>query len=449
MKLRIEATDEVITSESGLVYIRKMLDKTHLNQRLNMLVLKRNGKAVVDPHQSNYNVLKSYVGLLSTAQNDFERIELYRKDKFFQYALDIDRVISSSSLRQRLNMAGEKSQWNETVFEENLKLLKKENVEFTAAIRDLIPLDIDVSPFDNSGTKKEGVSRTYAGYDGYAPIMAYFGKNEGWLVSLEMREGKRHSQCDKGEFIRKAIQRAKTLEKNILLRVDSGHDSLDTLKIALSEGVSFIIKRNLRKEDPKSYLERIRKDEKARIEKPREGKTVYRSKMKADVGLEKEVYIAYEVIERTIDKSGQILLVPDVEVKSYWTNLEDPIDTIIKLYQERGTSEQFHSEIKTDMGLTRFPSGKIKTNGVILVMAALAYNILRMMGQQAIKKKRFPIRHRKNSRFRLRTVIDKLMFIASKLVKHANQWSLKITRNNQFLDIFREIYYETETKLLC
>jgi len=37
---------------------------------------------------------------------------------------------------------------------------------------ELIPLDIDVSPSDNSKTKKEGVSRTYKGTDGFAPIFA-------------------------------------------------------------------------------------------------------------------------------------------------------------------------------------------------------------------------------------------------------------------------------------
>ncbi len=39
MKLRIEATDEVITAESGLVYVGAMSDKTHLKQRLNALIL--------------------------------------------------------------------------------------------------------------------------------------------------------------------------------------------------------------------------------------------------------------------------------------------------------------------------------------------------------------------------------------------------------------------------
>ena len=35
-----------------------------------------------------------------------------------------------------------------------------------------IPLDADVAPMDNSGTRKEGVSRTCKGCDGYAPMPA-------------------------------------------------------------------------------------------------------------------------------------------------------------------------------------------------------------------------------------------------------------------------------------
>lgn len=56
---------------------------------------------------------------------------------------------------------------------------------------DFLPLDMDVSPFDNSKTQKEGVSRTYKGVDGFAPIFAYLG-TEGYLVNLELREGKQH-----------------------------------------------------------------------------------------------------------------------------------------------------------------------------------------------------------------------------------------------------------------
>jgi hypothetical protein len=41
-------------------------------------------------------------------------------------------------------------------------------------------LDADVTPLNNAKTKKEGVSRTYKGDDGFAPMAAYLGQ-EGYL----------------------------------------------------------------------------------------------------------------------------------------------------------------------------------------------------------------------------------------------------------------------------
>lgn len=52
--------------------------------------------------------------------------------------------------------------------EESAKLLKKEKAPLTplqirvnGETKAYMPLDLDVSPFDNSKMKKEGVSRTY------------------------------------------------------------------------------------------------------------------------------------------------------------------------------------------------------------------------------------------------------------------------------------------------
>lgn len=36
-----------------------------------------------------------------------------------------------------------------------------------------VPLDVDTFAMDNSGTAKELVGRTYAGVDGYCPLVAY------------------------------------------------------------------------------------------------------------------------------------------------------------------------------------------------------------------------------------------------------------------------------------
>jgi len=61
--------------------------------------------------------------------------------------------------------------------------------------------------------------------------------------------------------------------------------------------------------------------------------------------------------------------------------LDLPMKQVIGLYEDHGTSEQFHSEIKSDMDMERLPSGKFATNALILTLGGLSYNILRFIGQ--------------------------------------------------------------------
>ncbi len=86
-----------------------------------------------------------------------------------------------------------------------------------------------------------------------------------------------------------------------------------------------------------------------------------------------------------------MLLMPDVEVETWWTSLDLPETEVIELYHGHGTSEQFHSELKSDMDLERLPSGKFATNALVLQLAMLAYNMLRRMGQESIRGNDSPI----------------------------------------------------------
>ena len=85
----------------------------------------------------------------------------------------------------------------------NLNLLKREHyTTIKTETAQYIPVDIDVSPMDNSRTKKEEVSRTYKGMDGYSPIFSYIGK-EGYMLGCELRPGKQHCQKNTPEYLEK------------------------------------------------------------------------------------------------------------------------------------------------------------------------------------------------------------------------------------------------------
>ena len=75
-------------------------------------------------------------------------------------------------------------------------------------------------------------------------------------------------------------------------------------------------------------------------------------------------------------------------------------EQIQTFYQQRGTSEQFHSELKTDLDLERLPSGKFQTNQHILDLGMIAYNILRLLGQQMLATGQVPGRKAESARLR-------------------------------------------------
>jgi hypothetical protein len=211
---------------------------------------------------SNRDIAYSYLGLLCQGKSDFDHIEPFREDEFFFAALQIDTVPSSPTLRQRLDRAAPKSDWESVILEESANLLHDFDVTVSPIRlgrdkdRLYVRLDIDVSPFDNAGTKKQGVSRTYKGHDGYAPIFAYLGL-EGYCVHVSLREGSTHCQKGTPEFLAESIRYAKRITTvPILVRLDSGNDSADNLVVCRSEDThaDFIIKRNLRRESPQVWL---------------------------------------------------------------------------------------------------------------------------------------------------------------------------------------------------
>jgi len=165
---------------------------------------------------------------------------------------------------------------------------------------------------DNSQTKKEGVSRTYSGTDGYAPIAAYLGR-EGWCLELELREGKQHSQCEFTPYLEHVLKKARTLTwDKLLVRQDSALDALETrVTLAEHEKVSHIIKWKPRKEDQAEWASQI--FGKGTVTSPRPGKRVGILRVHIRQEYQGKTYRFQRVmraVERTTDKRGQLLLKP-------------------------------------------------------------------------------------------------------------------------------------------
>ena len=448
---QLEQSSENLTSHSGLALFGAMLKGSQLASKLNRIELP---KAKQEPQISHNDVMVSYIGLLGLGQSDYEAIEPFRDDEAgFKLLLDLAAVPSCATLRQRLDQLAEMPDAAKlllTLKEESLASLKSKKFVLTPVLRDLVPLDIDVSPFDNSKSHKEDVSRTYKGFDGYSPIMAYVGR-EGYLANVELRPGKQHCQKETPAFLRETLSLVRQLtDAPLLVRLDSGNDATDNLGILIEAGVDFIIKRNLRKESKDVWLKRARLFGQAT--KTRPGKTVYRG----DVSLRKSLLLngekavrwlrcVFEITERTITAKGQHLLIPDIEVDTYWVSLpDDPVETVIEQYHDHATSEQYHAEFKGEIDLERLPSSKFKTNQLVLHCALVAYNNLRLIGQLANEGDAIPLRKPAHRR-RLKTVIQNLMYLAARVVRHARRFKLSFGRYSPWSPVFRQVYF----RLIC
>ena len=172
MKFIISATDEILVSHSGLALAGAILQGTQIRKRAAAIRLGDRKR----PEVSHPDVLTAMIGLLCLGKPDFEAIEAFREDEFFRRALGLKKVPSEGTLRQRLDELEHRC--DAILREESAAMVVRHAPKLTPCYEDWLALDIDPSPFDNSGTKREGVSWTYLKFDGYNPWFAYLG-NEG------------------------------------------------------------------------------------------------------------------------------------------------------------------------------------------------------------------------------------------------------------------------------
>lgn len=432
---------EKLASHSGLINIGALLEVIQFKNRFDVIP----GVHCVEPKFSHSDILSSMIALISIGKPDYDAIEIFReKPEFFTKALDIDTCPSSPTIRQRIDLIGKKS---DSILKDTVVDLIQKGAPAISPLHtsagNFLPLDMDVSPFDNSKTQKEGVSRTYKGMDGYAPIFAYLG-TEGYLVNVELREGKQHCQKNTPEFIRETLAQVRKITTNpLLVRLDSGNDSKDNFSVMEIPNVQFIIKRNLRKESPQAWADLAQQTGEKRVSRP--GKTVWKGS--TSIGLDGRPLpypIVFEVTERTT-KKGQALLFPDYEIDTYWCSIDAlPAQEVIALYHDHGTSEQFHSEIKSDLGIERLPSGQFSSNSLILHLAMMTYNMLRIIGQislEEMKESEMPsIRRKKVARRRIRTVMQDLMYMAGRVIESGRKTYLSFGRLNPFAVLMERIY---------
>jgi len=427
-RFQIEQSDEEFyTSHSGIALVGLGVN------RFTTLVSALAKAVPSDDVISHGDVIKSYCGILAQAKSDFVAVEQYRGDDFFRESLGNRHVSSEGTMRQRMDEHA--ASFLPVVSWASIEFLENTKAPLAPLATGHISLDVDGFVMDNSGSKKEKVAPTYRKVDGYLAMPAYLGA-EGWLVNLHLLSGSQHQQKEFIPYIRETLARVRQFcSKKLLVRADSAHDAMDNLvELSRHRKVDWIIKWNPRKQDCGAWTKRAFAA--ATVTEPRPGKRVAifsvneKHSFTDEDGNQQPLPLRriMRVTERTIDKKGQPLLVPDIELEGWWTSLKVTEEEVIELYKGHAVCEQYHAEIKTDMDLERLPSGKFATNQLVMACGALVYNILRFIGQIGLVTNQGIIRHEAKRR-RLKTVIQELIYFAGRLIATGRRLKLRFSRH--------------------
>lgn len=436
-----------LSSHGGLALVGRLLKRINLPAMIDPKYPVRGGIA-------NSDILKCYLALLTLGKNDFEAVEGFRSQRFAHQALGLRAVPSSATLRQRFDAMG--TEWSELADRINRALLglhiNGAPIDFGALSTGHLPLDIDTFVMDQSDTAKEGVSWTYAGVEGYCPIALYLG-TRGYCLELDLREGSQHSACESEYNIERALGMACAVSAApLLLRADSGFCSQHLITRSLAQAarlnrqVDLLIKWNPRTAPVEKIAAQRCADTGTVWIKLGAGKreclwSEVLDAVEINAAHDRALRRVYRLTERTLDRKGQPLLLPEYVLEGWSTTLGPEVghEQVIALYRDHATHEQFHAEFKTDMDLNRLPSSKFATNHLVCALAAVAMNLLRIVGQHTLHESDSPLR-KAALRRRIKTVMQEMMYKAARLISHARGWVLGISGSDSGFAVFERAH---------
>ena len=428
---------------AGLALIGEMARVSGLDQ------LAKDVSKAKQPNISDAEILRTLCGLLCQGKTDFDHVKGYQDDSFFMASLGLNRVPSAEILRQRFQQLSLETELENRLQECSVALwqqtdMKPEYIVF--GDHRWVRLDIDTVIYDNDDTKKEGASFAYNNQFGFNPLFAHLGG--GWMLNVKLRPGNAHCLAgETREFIHESLEYGKSMVQDPLVLVaDSGFDSQDVIRdLVRTEGTDLIIKHNPRREKNQAWLERAKEtcSEKEEIQKHNKAQTVYRGSISREIeGLAESVRLVYEVTETTMQK-GRPLLAPKITVCAVWTTLDLPEKEVLRIYRDRGTSEQYHAEFKTEMDMERLPSGKFRVNSTFLRLGMLVYNMLKVLGRDMVLSKALGLK--KATRRRMKTVMRSMIFICGKMVKHARRIELHLDCPKPWYRLFESLFWRLKT----
>ena len=435
LPFKLEATDDTITSQAGLVLFGEFLQSLGLKEKID--------RAFGPPGSGAGYPASSYVLplllMLQGGGRSLEDLRMIARDKGLLALLSIEEVPSTDAFGRwlrRMGANGTGLSALEGVLDRVLavlcKRLRKRRKKATMPPVREVTLDIDASQI--VGEKAEA-QWTYKGEKGYMPLVGHVKELSGMVVHEEFRDGNASPGAGHVPFLEACLRRLPAGIRVTRFRADSASYQASVINACQERGIRFCIGADL----DSAVREAIRTIPESDWRPYQDGHIA------ETVHTMNKTHNAFRliVVRRRVQNPLPGMETDPVSVETRYkvlaTSHKEIPEWLVDWYNQRGeASENRIKELKTGFGMERMPSGNTKANGIFFRIGVLAYNLFLLFRGQILSDA--------FGRAQIQTVRWQVYQVAGKVVRHAGALLLKVAED--LLPLF-QLLRERSYRLMC
>lgn len=295
-------------------------------------------------------------------------------------------------------------------------------------------IDVDSTHSDTFGTQEKTDYNAHYGTNGYHPLVAFDGQT-GLFLDAELRSGNVYTSNNAEHFLKTLIHQhtQHTCDMFLLVRGDSGFAKPEIYSLCEEKHAKYVIRLKSNKKLRDMAEHRILYGSNTDFTE-RESQYFTMTYQAGSWETSREVYV------KVTREPGELLFSHYEFVVSNFENFD--AKTMFKLYQNRGTMENYIKEIKNGFSFDKTDSSTFVANQVRMMLSCVAYNLIHLMKELA-----FPEEEKRTT---ISTIRFKLFHIAGRVTKHARKIRVRLSSVHVYETLFWKVLNNIHTNpLLC
>jgi hypothetical protein len=408
--LKIAFTDKEITPWSGMVFMKKLLDRTRILTELISCDLPEQGS---NRGYSPIQLITCFLVSVWCGANRFEHLEISRFDDVLRRIFGFKRMAGHKAYQRYFSKFS---------IATNQKIFTKLTRWFFSQVRlDNYTLDVDSTVLTRYGTQqgaRKGYNPKKPGRNSHHPLLAFVDECK-MVANFWLRSGDAFTTNNFMSFLQDTISRLQG-KKISLLRADSGFYDSSIFDYLERESINYIVV-------ARHYSTIQRKIVSLKnwwnLD---DGLQITESTYQSDLWEKpRRLIVVRQQIQKRPKATGKQLslfkeegIYQDYRYSCYITNLDFSAQVVWNLYKGRADCENRIKELKADFGFDSFNMQDFAATEAALNFVVIAYNIMSLFKQAVLQT---------NTLHQLKTLRYKIFAIGGYITRSGNQRLLNLS----------------------